>query len=468
MRSFEEGGDYIIDNTTELPYEYIDKLGHGQTGTVTKVKDVNTGALFACKTIRVTASRKRDDRKVGYSLDHSQIGHGTTTGRPEAYTRRYAAPEVFEQEPRNSRSDVFSLGCVFLEILSAMTQAFHVESGICISQCIEPIQDELVTYRDTIAHRLFVPVQVAIDMIDLKPSHRLTAMRASDFLLSERGLYCTSCREASLSVEEGPWADTPTPQSYQTSMASTLERANTLFHQRRRQEWEAAASGSADREDMGIYLETSSFIASCCKLLFRFTAQKTSWEGSSPGLHSEVLVEVLDNTGYMWYPPLPPPPTFWLLPLHRTPSSSSSMYFDTNSEPTPLDTTYLIDDDRSDRAVIAWTRKELSGAPLDENPKKKRRIEDSMENKPLPVEPSAKQVEDTAENVLVNSSDGHWTLDNIQLWIEDADDWKVRATQSYGVDMPKVGLLDEILEEGKNLVPADGFLEMVPVSPYVW
>ena len=53
----------------------------------------------------------------GYSLDHSAIVGSTTTGAPNAFTRKYCAPEVSDYGPRNSKSDIFSLGCVFLDIL---------------------------------------------------------------------------------------------------------------------------------------------------------------------------------------------------------------------------------------------------------------------------------------------------------------------------------------------------------------
>jgi hypothetical protein len=44
----------------------------------------------------------------------------TTTGFPGAHTKRYCAPEVANYEPRNRKSDVFSLGCVFVEILAVL------------------------------------------------------------------------------------------------------------------------------------------------------------------------------------------------------------------------------------------------------------------------------------------------------------------------------------------------------------
>lgn len=51
----------------------------------------------------------------GISLDWSENGRDTTEG-PGSKTLRYCAPEVAANEPRNSSSDIWSLGCVFLEI----------------------------------------------------------------------------------------------------------------------------------------------------------------------------------------------------------------------------------------------------------------------------------------------------------------------------------------------------------------
>jgi serine/threonine protein kinase len=49
----------------------------------------------------------------------------TTTGIAGSFTRRYCAPEVAKNEPRNRKSDVFSLGCVFFEMLASL----YPESG---------------------------------------------------------------------------------------------------------------------------------------------------------------------------------------------------------------------------------------------------------------------------------------------------------------------------------------------------
>jgi serine/threonine protein kinase len=56
----------------------------------------------------------------GISRDWSASEHSTTTGDVIKYTRRYCAPEVSDRDPRNSTSDIWSLGCVFLEIISVI------------------------------------------------------------------------------------------------------------------------------------------------------------------------------------------------------------------------------------------------------------------------------------------------------------------------------------------------------------
>jgi serine/threonine protein kinase len=54
----------------------------------------------------------------GFSLNFSDDSISTTTGRPSAWTIRYSAPEVLGLEPRNRATDIYSLGCVLLEMIS--------------------------------------------------------------------------------------------------------------------------------------------------------------------------------------------------------------------------------------------------------------------------------------------------------------------------------------------------------------
>ncbi|KAF2634056.1 kinase-like protein [Massarina eburnea CBS 473.64] len=56
----------------------------------------------------------------GIARDWSESEHSTTEGDPLKFTRRYCAPEVIGRDQRNSKSDIWSLGCVYLEILSVV------------------------------------------------------------------------------------------------------------------------------------------------------------------------------------------------------------------------------------------------------------------------------------------------------------------------------------------------------------
>ncbi|KAI9843153.1 MAG: hypothetical protein M1837_006606 [Sclerophora amabilis] len=56
----------------------------------------------------------------GIALDSSLLLGPTTSGRPIALSQRYAAPEVVDWDSRNALSDVFSLGCIYVELLAAL------------------------------------------------------------------------------------------------------------------------------------------------------------------------------------------------------------------------------------------------------------------------------------------------------------------------------------------------------------
>jgi serine/threonine protein kinase len=55
----------------------------------------------------------------GISLDWTELGHSTTSG-PTIRSPRYCSPEVADDSSRNSSSDIWSLGCIFVEMWTVL------------------------------------------------------------------------------------------------------------------------------------------------------------------------------------------------------------------------------------------------------------------------------------------------------------------------------------------------------------
>jgi serine/threonine protein kinase len=90
----------------------------------------------------------------------------TTTGIAESFTRRYCAPEVANNKPRNRKSDVFSLGCVFFEMLALL----YPESGLN-TQDPRPYWEQAQEYRS--------PLWQLLEFADREPgarSHKLSLL----------------------------------------------------------------------------------------------------------------------------------------------------------------------------------------------------------------------------------------------------------------------------------------------------
>jgi serine/threonine protein kinase len=119
----------------------------------------------------------------GFSYDSTQAGHSTTSGNPGAFTRRYCAPEVVDWGSRNSKSDVFSLGCVYVDILSALGFLRH-ENHIdgCYYEHIEALQKSLLGSMRTGALQTQNDDDVVISDNDflILQSSRMLATKAED------------------------------------------------------------------------------------------------------------------------------------------------------------------------------------------------------------------------------------------------------------------------------------------------
>jgi serine/threonine protein kinase len=129
----------------------------------------------------------------GYSLDSAHLSRSTTEGQPDALTRRYSAPEVLERGERNSSSDVFSLGCVYLELLAIKSgKPFFVPHEKTFAEDMEHIHGRLRS-AETETH-LSLLYQTTVSMTVARRKDRATASHVLEALSGTPRYCCATCR----------------------------------------------------------------------------------------------------------------------------------------------------------------------------------------------------------------------------------------------------------------------------------
>jgi serine/threonine protein kinase len=127
----------------------------------------------------------------GYSRNYSQFTNSASEGRPSFLSRRYSAPEVIEHDTRSYSSDVFSLGCVFMEIFSALFPAFQPHPGAEFANMIQGLHVQLRAAQIPL-DMSFLPS--VITLMTLKdPSARATAQQTYDALSTHDAYACGEC-----------------------------------------------------------------------------------------------------------------------------------------------------------------------------------------------------------------------------------------------------------------------------------
>tara|TARA_R110002003_G_scaffold6_9_gene337 strand:+ start:1632 stop:3824 length:2193 start_codon:yes stop_codon:yes gene_type:complete len=308
MSSIVHGIDYEILDEAQLPYIHVRNLGHGHSGNVEEVKDRVTLEVYACKTIRITGSKKeraertrvfrneveiirglekhwhiislhatyatkrffsillqpvasdgdleeflaeyRDiareqeaegststrvtamtgvlmqafgclaaglafmhEKRIrhkdikprnilvhkdmviytdfGYSFDSNGFTRSTTEGRPDFLTRRYSAPEVLSYEERNSKSDVYSLGCVYIDVASALTGLLSIDADKCFMEIMDQLHAQLSALT-TPSLPDCLPILIT-SMTQLESASRISAGLLARGIIERPGLSCRQC-----------------------------------------------------------------------------------------------------------------------------------------------------------------------------------------------------------------------------------------------------------------------------------
>ncbi|KAF2478369.1 kinase-like protein [Lindgomyces ingoldianus] len=134
------------------------------------------------------------------------------TANPTAFTRVYAAPEVVSQDTRGLKADVFSLGCVFAEMVAALLgERDHLADIRDQNEFDSSFQANIPQVRKWVQE---LPISDAIPifpdqlfaMLSRNPAHRPPAARLAKFLGSSR--CCTSGPEEFIEISEKSGAGT--------------------------------------------------------------------------------------------------------------------------------------------------------------------------------------------------------------------------------------------------------------------
>jgi serine/threonine protein kinase len=140
----------------------------------------------------------------GSSKDATQPGESTTEGVLDFLTRKYSPPEVLAHPKRNYAADVYSLGCVYIELFSALVSSFNYEEGRFFPDIMESIHHELRATPLPLRWSLMPGVITAMTATDRK--NRPTAAHIYHTMSGHEELSCAECyRKTQPKPTYGPW-----------------------------------------------------------------------------------------------------------------------------------------------------------------------------------------------------------------------------------------------------------------------
>ncbi|KAH7070330.1 kinase-like domain-containing protein [Paraphoma chrysanthemicola] len=124
----------------------------------------------------------------GYAMDT-----GVDRGSQSEVVRRYTAPEIIRNEPRGTSSDVYSLGCVFVEMLSALMGQPPIDPSLIFSRDVKPILNTLNGLITTSSRYAFLQ-SIITSMLQVDQTRRMSAAMTANLLMTQPDFSCEECR----------------------------------------------------------------------------------------------------------------------------------------------------------------------------------------------------------------------------------------------------------------------------------
>lgn len=129
----------------------------------------------------------------GYSFNSSERSQSITEGKPGPMTAKYSAPEVLACDSRSSSSDIYSLGCVFINILFALTSAStpDIQEIPSFADSMDVVHQHIAEWQ-TDSHTALLP-SIITSMTKRDPSKRWCAAQLDGEICRLPGLSCQEC-----------------------------------------------------------------------------------------------------------------------------------------------------------------------------------------------------------------------------------------------------------------------------------
>jgi serine/threonine protein kinase len=128
----------------------------------------------------------------GASKDTIQTGENTTEGFVDQQTPKYSAPEVVAFKKRSFEADVYSLGCVYIELLSILSKAIGHDIELSFSKTMDDLHAEIFGVELPSRLEFLRSIILSMTLKDRESRAKITSVAAD--ICQQDGFHCDECK----------------------------------------------------------------------------------------------------------------------------------------------------------------------------------------------------------------------------------------------------------------------------------